>query len=92
MNFHLIWNWNDSWKWISMQTAALVTVLNTSALAFPHEWAHYVQTASAVLGAATMYGRLIQQTPPGPGMPDRTIHVQAGETVGVKGPPAEPKP
>jgi len=62
----LVDNWNDSWKWISMQTAALVTVLNTSALAFPQTWAHYVQTASAVFGAMTMYGRLIQQTPQPP--------------------------
>lgn len=59
----IIENWNDSWKWISMQGAAAVTVLNTFALSFPHNWAPYVNTITALLGAATMYGRLIQQTP-----------------------------
>lgn len=92
---HLIYNWNDSWKWISMQTAAGVTVLNTFALSFPVSWSNYVHVASAILGAMSMYGRLIQQTPPGPGMPDRTIRVEAGETVAVKAPdppPADKKP
>lgn len=60
---NLIPNWNDSWKWISMQGAAAVTVLNTFALSFPHDWSHYVNVTTAVLGALTMYGRLIQQTP-----------------------------
>ncbi len=89
---HLIWNWNDSWKWISMQASAGVVVLNTFALSFPHSWAPYVNGANVALAATAMYGRLIQQTPPGPGVPDRIIHVDAGETVGVKGPPEAPKP
>ena len=87
---HLVWNWNDSWKWISMQASAAVVVLNSFALAFPAEWGKTIHISSAVLGAAAMFGRLIQQTPPGPGEPDRVIHVQAGETVGVKGPDPTP--
>jgi hypothetical protein len=88
VKIHLVANWNDSWKWISMQTAAAVIVLNTFALSFPPSWSNYVHGASAVLGALSMYGRLIQQTAPDPGMPDRTIHVQAGETVAIKAPEA----
>ena len=84
MTFHLVYNWTDSWKWMSVQTGALVTVLNSTALAFPPGWEHYVQGVSAMLGALTMYGRLIQQTPVQQGMPDRMIHVQPGETVGVQ--------
>lgn len=63
MNITILPNWTDSWKWISMQGAAAVTVLNTFALSFPPDWSHYVQVSTAVLGALTMYGRLIQQTP-----------------------------
>ncbi len=63
MNLTLLPNWNEAWKWFSIQGAAGVTVLNTFALTFPHNWAPYVQTATAVLGAMTMYGRLIQQSP-----------------------------
>lgn len=59
-------NWNDSWRWISMQGAAAVTVLNTFALSFPQEWSRYINIATAVLGAMTMYGRLIQQQPQPP--------------------------
>ncbi len=95
MSLHLVENWNDSWKWISMQASAAVIVLNTFALSFPHNWAPYVNAANVLLSASAMYGRLIQQTPPAPGMPDRTIHVQAGEVVAIKAPdvkPAEPKP
>ena len=83
---HLVANWNDSWKWFSQQAAAAVVVLNTFALSFPASWSNYVHASSAVLGALALYGRLIQQTPPEPGMPDRTIHVQAGETVAVTAP------
>jgi len=56
-------NWKDCWRWISMQGAAAITALNTLALSLPPEWAHRIQVATAVLGAATMYGRLIQQSP-----------------------------
>lgn len=95
MSFHLVENWNDSWKWISMQASAAVIVLNTFALSFPHEWAPYVNAINVLLSASAMYGRLIQQTTPAPGMPDRTIHVQPGETVAVKAPEVKadaPKP
>jgi hypothetical protein len=83
VNFHLVWNWNDSWKWISMQCGAAVIVLNTFALSFPHNWAPYVNTLNVVLAACAMFGRLIQQTPLGPGIPDRTIQAKPGETVAV---------
>lgn len=64
MKIQLIANWNSSWKWLSMQTAAAVTVLNTFALSFPVSWSQDVHIVTIVLGVITMYGRIIQQTPP----------------------------
>lgn len=62
MKIQLIANWNNSWKWLSMQTAAIITVLNTFALSFPDSWSQGVHLATVILGALTMYGRIIQQT------------------------------
>jgi hypothetical protein len=63
MKIQLIAGWSSSWKWISMQTAAIITVLNTFALSFPPSWSPEVHIVTVVLGAVTMYGRIIQQVP-----------------------------
>jgi hypothetical protein len=61
----IIANWRQSWKWISMQTAAAATVLGVVVLSVPagpvHEWCTYGMVG---LNALTMFGRLIQQQPP----------------------------
>lgn len=63
MKFQLVENWTASWKWISMQTSAGIIVLNTYALMFPQTWANSVHIVTVILGALTMYGRIIQQAP-----------------------------
>lgn len=48
-----------------MQTAAAITVLNTFALSFPATWSNTIHIITVILGALTMYGRIIQQSSTG---------------------------
>lgn len=64
----LIANWQQSWKFISMQASAAVTTLSVTWIALPADIrTPHLQTAEewivAALGAIAMFGRLIQQTP-----------------------------
>jgi len=64
-------NWSDSWRWISMQCAALVTTISATWLVVPADYKttlanNVVSLIIALLGGAAMFGRLIQQTPQPP--------------------------
>ncbi|MGH8121451.1 MAG: hypothetical protein ACREPT_01625, partial [Rudaea sp.] len=64
---NIVANLAQSWKWLSMQTAALATTVGTVALAVPAGRTHeYLEYAILGLNALTMYARLIQQTPSTP--------------------------
>ncbi len=65
----LVDNWQQSWKWISMQASAAVTTLSVTWIALPADIrTPHLQTAEewtvAALGALAMFGRLVQQSPP----------------------------
>ncbi len=67
----LIDNWQQSWRWLSMQAAAAVATLNTIWIGVPADirqpWmGHAVEVATVLLSAAAMFGRLINQTPTEP--------------------------
>jgi len=95
MRLHLVWNWNDSWKWISVQIGALQISGQTAVLAglalmdetqrieFIRHWFTYYVWVTMVLTFLQTFGRLINQSPPQPGMPDRTVHAQPGENIQV---------
>jgi len=98
---HLVENWRDAWKWYAEHCFALIAFVNGIWFMAPADVAtwitavdpnvqvhiHVVSFLLSVIGAGA---RLIQQTTPEPGMPDRTIHVQAGETVAVKSEEVKP--
>jgi len=103
MNIHLVENWRDAWKWYAEHCFALIAFVNGIWFMAPADVATWltavdpsiqvhIHVSSFVLSVAGGLARLIQQTAPSPGVPDRTIHVQAGEIVGIKGPDAEVKP
>lgn len=64
----LVDNWQQSWKWLSMQASAAVTTISVTWIALPVDIrSPRLQTAEewtiAALGAMAMFGRLINQTP-----------------------------
>jgi hypothetical protein len=63
----LVENWQQSWKWISVQAAAAVTTISLTWIAVPAEFKTPGLTSAetwavAVLGACAMFGRLINQS------------------------------
>jgi len=62
----LIHDWRESWKWFSIQLAALTTALPLAWVMIPADVKAYMPDgwepwAFVVLGAATLIGRLIPQ-------------------------------
>lgn len=61
----LVQDWKESYKWLSINIAGLVAILNALQATVPHVQALLTPTqvavANAVLGVLVIGGRLIQQ-------------------------------
>lgn len=66
---HLIVNWKDAWRWMSIRMIALAAGLQLTLLAFPAQLSQYLPpwllqaTAIACLAGAAL-GRVTQRTKP----------------------------
>lgn len=71
MRFHLIWNWKEAWRWMSIRLIALAASLQITLMAFPQELQQYVPgwlmqgLAIACLAGAAL-GRVTTSTPEKP--------------------------
>jgi hypothetical protein len=100
---HLVENWRDAWKWYAEHCFALIAFVNGVWFMAPADVAAWltsvdpnvqvhIHVSSFILSVVGGAARLIQQTAPVEGAPDRTIHVQAGEVVAIRAPESPPKP
>lgn len=69
MHFHLIWNWRDAWRWMSVRLIAAAASLQIVLLAFPQQLQQYVpgwimQGAAIACLAGALLGRVTTSTPP----------------------------
>jgi hypothetical protein len=69
MRFHLIWNWRDAWRWMSIRLIAAAAGLQLTLLAFPAQLQQYVpgwlmQAAAIACLAGAALGRVTTSTPP----------------------------
>ena len=71
MQFHLIWNWRDAWRWMSVRLIALAASLQIVLLAFPEQLAQYLppwllQGGAIACLAGALLGRVTTSTPEKP--------------------------
>jgi hypothetical protein len=68
MKLHLVKDWHDCWKWLSVHFLALSVALQFALLAMPADIRAYLpqpltQTIAIVLLAAAFAGRITEQSP-----------------------------